>query len=74
MGRHSEEKPVGEGKKELAVSLAFCSSVGGGALTNIWHGCCLVASSPCHSGIIRKLEWVGAIGTVNFDRMLCRTI
>lgn len=69
MGGHSEEKPVGEGKKELAASLAFCSSEGGGALTNIWHGCCSLASSPCHSGIIRKLEVVGAIAAVNFDRM-----
>lgn len=45
-GCTATEKPVGEGKKELAVPLAVCSSVGGGALTSIWRGCRSVASSP----------------------------
>ncbi len=49
------KKPVGVCKRELAVPLAFCSSVGGRAVANIWHGCCSVASSPYNNGTVRKL-------------------
>lgn len=52
-GGHGKEKPVGEGKKELALALAFCSSVGGRALANIWLGCCSVAFSPYNNGTAR---------------------
>lgn len=53
MGGHSKEKPVGEGKKEeLAVPLALCSSVGGGALTNI-HGTAVLQLPPRHATMVR---------------------
>lgn len=58
MGGHGNEKPVGEGKKELAVPLAFCSSVGGRALANIWHGYCSVAFLPYNNGTVKRLELI----------------
>lgn len=53
MGGHSKEKTVGEGKKELAVPLAFCSSVGGRALANVLYGTAVVQLSPRHTTMVR---------------------
>lgn len=50
-----KKKPVGEGKEELAVPLAFCGSVGGRALASIWRGGFSVVSTPYNNGLVRKL-------------------
>lgn len=56
MGGTEEEKPFGEGKKELAVPLALCSLVGGGALANIWPW--LLFSLPtCHTTMVETERW-----------------
>ena len=70
MGSHCEEKPVGEGKEDLAAPSAFCSSVGGGALTSIWHGCCSVVLWTYNNGTtVSKLRTVRTKTAVSLCRM-----
>lgn len=52
MGGHGKEKPVGEGKKELAAPLAFCSSVGGRALAGTVYGTAVVQLPSRHSSVV----------------------
>lgn len=52
MGGHCKEKPVGEGKKELAVPLVFCNSVGSRALASTVYGTAVVQLPSRHTTMV----------------------
>lgn len=70
-GGQGKEKPVGDGKKELAGPLAFCSSVGGRALTSLCHSHCSFPLLPQSEMYARKRS---AKLPVNICRMLVRPL
>lgn len=73
-GGQGKEKPVGDGKKELAGPLAFCSSVGGRALTSLCHSHCSCALVPQNKMYRREARIRSAKLPVNICRMLVRLL